>query len=87
MLYRLGLWHMLGVPRFWWLHAMLALWTVCFLMLFVLGPSGVLKRIMGGPLERNLPARLTRMFRLHLILLVLALITVAGVIAGSHGLG
>lgn len=87
MLYRLGLWRLLDVPRFWWVHAMLALWTLFFLMLFVPGPSGVLKRVMGGPLERDLPARLTRMYRLHLILLVLAVITVAGAVAGSHSLG
>lgn len=87
MLYRLGLWRALDTPRFWWLHAMLALWTLFFLMLFVLGPIGVLKHIMGGPLERDMARRLARMHRLHTVLLILALITVAGAVAGSHGFG
>jgi uncharacterized membrane protein len=87
MLYRLGLWHMLDNPRFWWLDAMLALWALFFLMLFVLGPLGVLGHIMSGALERNLARRLARMHRLHALLLILALITIAGAVAGSHGLG
>src|SRR5680860_1606340 len=32
MFYRLGLWCMLDVPRFWWLDAMLALWALFFLI-------------------------------------------------------
>jgi hypothetical protein len=87
MLYRLGLWRALDNPRLWWLDAMLALWAVFFLMLFVLGPTGVLKRIMSGSLDRDLPLRLARMHRLHAVLLVLALITIGGAVAGSHGLG
>jgi len=85
MLYRLGLWQVLHVPAFWWLGAMLALWTVFFLMLFVLGPSGVLKRIMSGPTEQNVAQRLARMHYLHILLWILAVITVAGAVVGSHG--
>ncbi len=87
MLYRLGLWRALSMPRFWWLHAMLVLWTLFFLMLFVLGPTGVLKHIMSGSLERDVSVRFARMHRLHVVLLILALITVGGAVAGSHGFG
>ncbi|MDN5871303.1 MAG: hypothetical protein L0H73_11365 [Nitrococcus sp.] len=85
MLYRLELWRVLDEPGFWWLHAMLALWGLFFLMLFVLGPLGVLRRVMSGSLEANMPRRLARMHYLHVILLILALITIAGAVAGSHG--
>lgn len=85
MLYRLGLWRMLGEPSLWWLHAMLALWALFFLMLFVLGPMGVLRRVMTGSLERNLEGRLARMHYLHMVLLILALVTVAGAAASLHG--
>ncbi|MQM38863.1 hypothetical protein KBTX_02884 [wastewater metagenome] len=85
MLYRLQLWRVLGEPAFWWLWAMIALWTLFFLMLFVLGPTGVLRRIMSGPLERDLPSRLARMHYLHMLLLGFALVTVAGGVAGVHG--
>lgn len=87
MLYRLGLWRVLDEPGVWWLHAMLALWTLFFLMLFVLGPAGVLRRIMSGSLERNLAGRLARMHYLHVVLLILALITIAGAVASIHGNG
>src|SRR5699024_4984893 len=39
MLYRLGLWARLDDPSAWWLHAMIGLWTLFFVMLFVLGPA------------------------------------------------
>lgn len=87
LLYRLGLWRALDEPDFWWLHAMIALWTVFFLMLFVLGPIGVLRRVMSGPLERDVARRLARMHHLHVVLLILALITIAGAVTGGHGFG
>lgn len=85
MLYRLGLWRALGRSGFWWLDAMIALWTLFMLMLFVLGPSGVLKRVMSGPPERDVTRRFARMHYLHVLLLILALATIAGAVAGSHG--
>jgi len=85
LLYRLQLYRVLGDPAYWWLTAMIALWTLFFLMLFVLGPAGVLRRVMSGPLHTDLPGRLARMHYLHIVLLALALITVAGGVAGSHG--
>lgn len=87
MLYRLGLWRMLGESGVWWLHAMLALWALFFLMLFVLGPAGVLRRVMSGSLEQNLAGRLARMHYLHVVLLILALITIGGAVTGIHGGG
>lgn len=85
LLYRTALWRMLGEPAFWWLDAMIGFWTLFFLMLFVLGPSGVLRRIMSGPAEQEVPRRIARMHFLHRILLALALIIVAGAAAGSRG--
>ncbi|HLQ85989.1 MAG TPA: hypothetical protein VK110_07525 [Salinisphaeraceae bacterium] len=85
LLYRLGLWRVLDSPRLWWLHAMIALWTLFMLMLFVLGPSGVLKRIMSGSLDSNIASRLARMHYLHVALLIIALIIIAGAVIGNHG--
>lgn len=87
MLYTTGLWRALLVldPATWWLHAMVCLWLIFFLMLFILGPLGVLKRVMSGSLEHEVARRLARMHYLHIILLVLALITIAGAAIGSHG--
>lgn len=87
MLYRLGLWRMMDQPAFWWLYAMIGLWTVFFLMLFILGPTGVLKRIMSGPMDSDVTRRVRRMHHLHIVLLIIALITIAGAAAGGHGYG
>ncbi|HET7371408.1 MAG TPA: hypothetical protein VFK45_11285, partial [Gammaproteobacteria bacterium] len=67
--------------------AMLAFWALFFVMLFVLGPTGVLRRIMSGPLENDLPKRFARLHYLHVALLIAGLIVVAGATAGSYGLG
>lgn len=85
MLYRLNLWHVIVMPSFWWLGAMVALWVLFFLMLFVLGPTRVLRRVMSGPIDQNVSVRLARMHYLHVLLLIIALIVVAGGLAGSHG--
>lgn len=85
MLYRLNLWHVIVMPAFWWLGAMVALWVLFFLMLFVLGPTGVLRRVMSGPIDQNVSIRLARMHYLHLLLLIIAMIVIAGGLAGSHG--
>lgn len=87
MLYRLELWRVIWVPEFWWLGGMITLWMLFFLMLFVLGPSGVLRRIMSGSMERDVAGRLARMHYLHMVLLILALVVVGGAVAGSHGYG
>jgi uncharacterized membrane protein len=87
MLYRLGYWRLLGLAWFWWIDAMLAFWALFFLMLFILGPSGVLRRIMSGPLQSDLAKRFARLYYLHVVLLIVGLIVIAGATAGSHGLG
>lgn len=85
MLYRLGLWRTLVSPAMWWLHGMIVLWALFFVMLFVLGPSGVLARIMSGPLDDNATRRLARMHYLHVALLLAALIVIVGAVSASHG--
>ncbi|WP_435101410.1 hypothetical protein [Arhodomonas sp. AD133] len=85
LLYRLQLYRVLDEPGLWWLPAMIALWALFFLMLFVLGPIGVLRRIMSGPLDHDVASRLARMHYLHAVLLIVALVIVAGAVAGNHG--
>lgn len=87
MLYRLGLWRMFDQAAYWWLYAMIGLWALFTLMLFVFGPMGVLKRVMSGPMDSDVAGRVKRMHYLHVVLLVIALITIAGAAAGGHGFG
>ena len=83
MVWRTDMWSRFADPQFWWMHAMVGLWTVFTLMLFVLEPL-VLHRAMDDP---NGAARnFARMERVHRVLLLLAVITIFGAVGGSHGL-
>lgn len=85
MAWRLDLWPRFAMPRFWWMHAMVGLWAVFALMLFVLEPL-VLHRRMDAAIGAPEGERLfDRMERLHRLLWFFALVTVAGAVAGSHG--
>ena len=72
--------------HFWWMHAMVGLWLVFALMLFIIEPF-VLHPRLAEPLENPDSGQIfDRMERLHRILLGLSLISLLGAVAGSHGL-
>lgn len=83
MVQRLGLWSAFLVPRFWWLDAMLLVWVMFAIMLFVAEPLFVHRW-----LERQAAAApaqtLALIERLHWIALVLSIVTILGAAAGSH---
>jgi uncharacterized membrane protein len=81
---RLGLWPRFAEARFWWMHAMVALWLAYALALFVLEPLLLRKRF-AARLARDPEGALRRMERHHWLVLALSLATLAGAIAGSHG--
>jgi len=82
---RLDLWARFRSLQFWWMHAMVLVWLIFTIILFVGEPlvTRVLKRrgIVSAP-DVNVP----RMQRLHWVLLVLSVITVMAAVAGSHGM-
>ena len=84
MTYRMELWGRFSDPQFWWMSAMLGLWLVFMLMVFVLEPllRARFERSaggMGGAVMRIIT-------RIHAVLLTLAALTVLAAVAGSHGL-
>lgn len=82
MIWRTDTWSRFQDEQYWWMHAMVCLWALFVLMLFVIEPF-VLHRKMANAAD---PARLfARMEWMHRILLALALITVAAAVMGSHG--
>ncbi|MDF2114044.1 hypothetical protein PY365_00540 [Roseiarcaceae bacterium H3SJ34-1] len=83
MAYRLDLWDRFIDPNFWWMGAMLGLWLVFMLMLFVIEPLAHTK--FENSARRDPAATFGRMSRLHEFLLLLAAITAFGVVAGAHG--
>lgn len=83
LLWRLHAWSWLGQAAYWWLDAMIAFWALFMLLLFVLEPAGVLKHMMANTQS---PAQgWKRMQGFHTLMLVIALVIVAGAAAGSHG--
>jgi uncharacterized membrane protein len=82
--WRFDLWARLFELRFWWMHAMVAIWAVFTLALFVLEPL-FLHRWFAQRARRDPTATLALVRRIHWVLLIASLITVAGAVAGSHG--
>jgi uncharacterized membrane protein len=82
---RLELWARFRSVQFWWMHAMVLVWLVFTIILFIGEPLVMRARkrrgMMSAP-DVNAP----RMQRLHWVLLVLSVITVMAAVAGSHGM-
>lgn len=84
MMHRMNLWPRFEQPEYWWMHAMVAVWAVFTLMLFVIEPLFLRRRAdEHAPLATE--AAFRRMVIFHWIMLVVSLVTVAGAVAGSHG--
>ena len=84
MMHELDAWDRYLDYRFWWIHAMTLIWIIFTLILYVLEPL-VLHRIFKEYAGRNPGKTFSFMHRAHWVLLIISLITTAGVVAGSHG--
>jgi uncharacterized membrane protein len=82
--WRLGLWSRFAEVRFWWMHAMVIVWFVFTMMLFVLEPLFLHRRLRERS-RRDPSGTFVLIQRFHWVLLVLSLITIFGAVAGSHG--
>jgi hypothetical protein len=82
--WRFDLWPRFAEARFWWMHAMVAVWLLFTLMLFMLEPlflhRGLLERSRRDP-----SGTFVLIQHFHWVLLALSLVTVFGAVAGSHG--
>ena len=84
MVHALDAWERFTDPAFWWMHAMVALWAVFTIVLFVAEPL-YLHRKVKQMAAQDSPATFRLVLRLHRILLALATVTTAGAVLGSHG--
>lgn len=82
---RWDLWFRFASASWWWMHAMVAVWAVFTLMLFVAEPL-FLHRWFLDSARRAPEQTFRRIERLHWLLLTISLVTVLGAVAGSHGL-
>ena len=84
LVHALNLWDRYGELRYWWMGAMLLVWSLFTLLLFVLEPL-VLHRWLSTRARSDREGTLRIVHRMHWFLLVLSLVTIAGAVAGSHG--
>lgn len=81
---RLDLWGRFVDGHFWWMHAMVFVWSLFFLLLFV-GEPLVLHRYFPPWARRDPERAFAALHRVHVLLLTLAMATIFGAMAGSHG--
>ena len=81
---RLDLWDRFRSIEFWWMHAMVLLWLIFTIILFVGEP--LVARRQRQPMPTASGGRLAQLQWLHWVLLVLSGITVLAAVAGSQGM-
>ena len=84
---RLGAWARFAPAQFgqfWWMHAMVCLWLIFALILFVAEPL-ILHRRFHAWARTTPKSAFAWLNRAHWVLLALALVTIFGAVAGSQG--
>ncbi len=84
MLDYLNAWSRYLEPQFWWLHLMTFIWFVFSLVLFVLEPL-FLHQFFHRLAQQDSKAAFQKLHLMHVILLSLSLLAIAGGMAGAHG--
>ena len=84
VVWRLDLWGRFRHAAFWWMHAMVLVWLLFALVLFVAEPW-VLRRHFPLLAQRRPDRAFTWLHRAHWVLLVLSLVTILGAVAGAAG--
>ncbi|VFU09414.1 hypothetical protein [Methylocella tundrae] len=84
MLYRLDIWARFRLAEFWWMHAMVFVWLVFAILLFIAEPL-ILHRRFHEWGRRDPDGALAALQRGHWVLLALSLVTIFGAVAGSQG--
>lgn len=80
----MDLWGWFSQLQFWWLHAMVFVWMIFSVMLFIAEPLFLHRWFIARATSK--PAETFRLIqRLHWMLLTISLVTVLGVVIGSHG--
>ena len=85
MLIRFDLWDRFLFASFWWMHAMVVVWVLFTMMLYMAEPL-FLHRWLDARAKVKPEATFRLVEWLHRALLFLSAITILGAVAGSHGL-
>jgi uncharacterized membrane protein len=78
------LWSRFESAAYWWMHAMVLVWVLFTVMLFLAEPLFLHRWFLVK--ARQEPERIFRLIQwLHWVLLTISVLTVIGAVAGSHG--
>jgi uncharacterized membrane protein len=83
MTWRLDLWSRFADPTFWWMDAMALVWAI--FMVVVFGVEPMAHRILEAEAARDPAGLLRKLYRVHLVLLSAAAVTIMGAVAGARG--
>ncbi|WP_372014453.1 hypothetical protein [Tistrella mobilis] len=85
MTWRLDAWWRFAEPGYWWMHAMVVLWAIFAVILLIAEPL-----VLHAWFHRAAASRPEAVYRLvlraHRVLAAAAAVTVAGAVAGAHGM-
>ncbi len=84
MISKLHAWERFLYLSYWWMWAMVIVWLIFMLMLFVFEPL-FLKKCLMEKAKTDPEATFKKIQKMHLHLLWLSLLTIIGAAAGSHG--
>lgn len=85
MVYILDAWHRFVQWQYWWMHAMVLIWLLFTIMLFIMEPRSRNRQVTETSQQEISSEVFIAIQRKHRLLLILSLITIAGAVAGSHG--
>jgi uncharacterized membrane protein len=84
LVWKLDLWARFAAPGYGWMHAMLGVYLLFTLLLFVIEPL-FFHRLLRRLAARHPAWPMAVLLGMHRLLLVLGLLTVAAAMAGAHG--
>jgi len=85
MTWRMDAWDRFLEPGMWWMHAMVVVWAIFTVVLFVAEPL-FLHRWFHERAGRDPEGTFVLVQRFHWVLLTASLVTVAGAVLGAHGM-
>lgn len=84
MTHMTGTWDRFADSSFWWMHTMVMVWAIFTFVLFVAEPL-FLHRWFHQRATRDPEGTFAIVQRMHVVLLSVSLVTVAGAVLGAHG--
>ena len=84
MTHLMSAWYRFLDPAFWWMHAMVAVWLVFSLVLFVFEPL-FLHKWFASRIALQPEKTMALVWCGHIVLLTLSLVTILAAVLGAHG--